>query len=419
MTGARRGGSDVSVDLGENTVPESYSFSGDIASLAGPDGGHFLGSGDPNVVVGFDSTGTHNIGRDTPLNDDGTSAEQQSGSTYHIGVGTGTITPGEQHSDTFNGYAAGFVQQAGGGAPDTLLNTSPSDVKVSLDAATNTMTASVHVGDGAILPNPRYNLEFGGQGHSAFIDDAIFAAFEKPGASSIEETVLVPQTVTLFEGTRWEYQFTTYKPEDETYVPDIQSYFVSADAINANAVLFPGQTVNGVQKRAFCQTCDYIKWGAWGTRASYQNHDGQQVTDDVHLGWWIAGDVVSSSDMPTRGSASYAGDAIGTVASKQQDGSWNQYVATGDMDMKWYFAARSGTLNIRNFDNKNLSGVMFAPGKANFDGPLVGPSGIIGTASGSFVGSPGFKQAPAGVIGNFGVGNAAWKANGIFGGVRQ
>jgi len=96
-------------------------------------------------------------------------------------------------------------------------------------------------------------------------------------------------------------------------------------------------------------------------------------------------------------------------------------VATGDMNMKWHFAARSGTLHINNFDGKNLSGLMVAPGRVNFDGPLGNAgAGILGTASGSFVGSNGYRTAPKGVIGNFGVGNLQnWKANGIFGGTQQ
>ncbi len=70
ITGARRGGSIV---LGPNdSASQTYSFSGDIASLAGPDSdgtlSHFMGSDNPNIVIGADSTGSHDIFRDTPLN---------------------------------------------------------------------------------------------------------------------------------------------------------------------------------------------------------------------------------------------------------------------------------------------------------------------------------------------------------------
>jgi len=264
------------------------------------------------------------------------------------------------------------------------------------------MAASLHVGSGALLPNPRYNLEFGGEGPSAFIDDGIFAAFENPGESGIKEDE--------------RYGFLNLKKRTHTYDGDnlgVQAYIASANAINANAVLFPKENPTDEQKEAFCQNCDFIKWGTWGARLDYQNYNQQNVTEDVHLGWWIAGEVVSPSDMPTKGTATYAGDAIGNVASKS-GGVWDQYVATGDMSMNWNFGLRSGLLKIENFDNKNFSGIMVAPGKVEFGGALAG-SGVAGTATGAFVGTnPG--NAPGGVIGNFGVGNSSWKATGIFGG---
>ena len=98
LSGSRRGGADVD---------DAYSFSGDIASLAGPDKSHFLGKNSPNLVVGFDSTGNHNIGLDTPLNPiegENDTVQNQAGSTYHIGVGTGTQVPGSQDGGTFTGY---------------------------------------------------------------------------------------------------------------------------------------------------------------------------------------------------------------------------------------------------------------------------------------------------------------------------
>ncbi len=84
ITGFRRGGSIV-LGPNESSTQQTYSFSGDVASLAGPNGSHFLGSQNPNIVIGADSTGNgHNIFRDTPLNpisgDNGNSRpEQQSG----------------------------------------------------------------------------------------------------------------------------------------------------------------------------------------------------------------------------------------------------------------------------------------------------------------------------------------------------
>ena len=73
LVGARRGGSGVDITNFDCTGSEcgthrdQIAFTGDIATLAGPDGSHFLGTQNPNIVIGFNSTGTHNIGRDIPL----------------------------------------------------------------------------------------------------------------------------------------------------------------------------------------------------------------------------------------------------------------------------------------------------------------------------------------------------------------
>ena len=72
LVGQRRGGSHIGVPIissisncdGEclvNEVPpraqEAYAFSGNVATLGGPDGSHFLGDENPNFAIGFDSTG--------------------------------------------------------------------------------------------------------------------------------------------------------------------------------------------------------------------------------------------------------------------------------------------------------------------------------------------------------------------------
>ena len=424
LVGMRRGGSHVAL-----TPPcegaecasqrQSLAFTGDITTLAGPDGSsHFMGTQNPNIIIGFDSTEeNHNIGRDIPLdpiagfNDN---VENQSGATYHIGVGTGTLAVGPQSDGAFKGYAAGLAEQAGGGTPAILVNTSPNNVTVSLDAATNTMAATLNLGDG-ILQNPKYHLEFGGEGRSAFIGDNTFAAIEAESGSTVSQQYVVSKRTFPFFEVR----------TDVDDHPDVQSYMASADAINANAVLFgTNADTHEPNKTAFCNQCAFMKWGAWGTRISYENHAGQDVTKDVQLGWWIAGDVVSNSDIPTdkNKTASYAGDVIGNVNNNGQ-----QYVATGGLDMFWNFGNRSGTLAINKFDTSvnNGQGLDFfgpiarVPGSESspnrFAGVL-GGSGVIGAANGSFVGSTGRGTTPQGVIGNFGVTGNHYQATGIFGG---
>ena len=120
--------------------------------------------------------------------------------------------------------------------------------------------------------------------------------------------------------------------------------------------------------------------GKWGAPHPI-DVNGEPITNDVHprlVG--SAGDVANKDQIPTTGSATYKGDAIGTVASNGK-----QYVATGDMNMNWSFQKRLGILAISNFDNKSFSGNMAAPGKVQFSGIVAG-SNVIGTATGAFVG---------------------------------
>jgi hypothetical protein len=424
VTGFRRGGS-VVLGSGEDPSSQTYSFSGDIASLAGPDQdgnlSYFMGSQNPNIVIGADSTGTHNIFRDTPLdpaaNND--TVEEQSSATYHVGIGQATDRQPAQTSGTMTGYAAGFGQHPDSSQPDFVANFSPSDVTLSFDATTNTMTGSFKVGqidlssptivkavltqDLNQLLNPRFNLGFGGPGRSAFIDDQDFAAIESGGSS-------VSQNYVVFHRGPFGIPIPKVKSFTDNN-PVVEGFLVSSDAIKADAVLFGTNPDTGApNKHAFCNDCAFMKWGAWGARVDYQQQNGQVATADVPLGWWIAGDVVAKKDLPTTGKAWYAGDAIGNVVNNG-----TQYTATGNMNMCWNFGKRSGQLTISNFDNRSFSGTMFAPGQVAFSGGLAG-SGLAGAANGSFVGSPGHGQTPQGVIGNFGVAGSNYQATGIFGG---
>ena len=54
--------------------------------------------------------------------------------------------------------------------------------------------------------------------------------------------------------------------------------------------------------------------GALGARASISaTPTARNYTDNIHLGWWVAGDVIDQSDLPTDMTASYEGHSIGNV----------------------------------------------------------------------------------------------------------
>ena len=74
-------------------------------------GDHFLGTENPNIVIGFDTTGSHNVGQDIPLDPGSRPVEEQSGSTYHVGIGrNGWQQPTQTLIGSYSGYATGMVQ---------------------------------------------------------------------------------------------------------------------------------------------------------------------------------------------------------------------------------------------------------------------------------------------------------------------
>ena len=293
LTGVRRGGSHVSQPCEGDCAPsrESYAFTGDIASLEGPDGAHFMGTDNPNVVVGLDSTGTHNIGRDAPLNPDSTPMENQVGATYHVGVGGNPTTPTQSLQGEKQGYAAGMVESkvpTGTTFVNPVASTSSDDLKLEFDQTTNTLQAGITVHDvqNGDRATESYTFGFGDDlsnpdapgGRSAYIDDQRYAAIED-GTSQVSNYSN-------------NYAANNYQPPQ--LVPyeysNATSYFVSGDQLGVTKY-FPetfGPTEEGANPPPFCTDCEFIEWGAWGSRVEFGN-DAQnpQYVDEVHLGWWL------------------------------------------------------------------------------------------------------------------------------------
>ena len=177
---------------------------------------------------------------------------------------------------------------------------------------------------------------------------------------------------------------------------------------------------------AFCSNCDFIKWGWWGTqvRAVDPNDTSEDPAEirraGVHLGTWVAGDIADPAELPTAGSATYEGHAVGTVIADTVDGP-AQYVAGGDMDMTWNFGTRDGRVDISDFDGRNFGanvqdpfldeGSGFDAETSSFTGQV---DGLNGTINGAFA-TDGVTPE-AGVMGNFGVEDLGWSATGIFAG---
>lgn len=93
-------------------------------------------------------------------------------------------------------------------------------------------------------------------------------------------------------------------------------------------------------------------------------------------------------------------------------GSTAQYVAVGEMQMTYDFAERAGSLEINNFDGRDMSGTMFgSPGVNGFSGDLSG-LGLEGSTSGAFARGP--ANVAQGVLGSFDVTGPGYNAVGSF-----
>jgi len=263
-----------------------------------------------------------------------------------------------------------------------------------------------------------YTLTFGGDGRAAYIDDQHYAAIESPQGTWVTRSYDQSGAPVNYDNA------------------SATSYLASGDQLGVTKFFPQTFGVNGDGSApAFCANCDFLKWGAWGTRVGFGNTGSSQYVDNIHSGWFVAGDVVQDTVgmLPTTGSASYAGNTIGTVANSLGQTPIT-YTATGNMNMAWDFGRRSGTFNVSNFDTSvapqglNFGGTMNMPGVPSgglnqFAGDLggAGPTNIgalSGNANGSFVGSPGSGLAPNGVIGNWNIANDTgyYKATGIFAG---
>jgi hypothetical protein len=111
------------------------------------------------------------------------------------------------------------------------------------------------------------------------------------------------------------------------------------------------------------------------------NNSNVTQTNNLHMGTWVAGPVVSQSEMPTTGSASYAGHAVGTVINGNA-----RYLAAGNFNANFNFASRSGNMSITNFDGLTMSGTVASTNGRDYSSTLdiTGKADLAGRAQGSF-----------------------------------
>ncbi len=165
------------------------------------------------------------------------------------------------------------------------------------------------------------------RGRGAFIDDNLFG-----GREGINEPPGVdPQTqVSTVNGA----------PARRTGQAFATSKLVNAEG--AILALDPGAT--------FC-VCEYTRWGAWSVDSYRTNADTTEERDRAHLMLWVAGRKSKSVDIPTVGTATYAGYMAGTIRNMG-----NEYLAGSNFS----YSANFGSPAASTMSVTDLDGVAYA-----------------------------------------------------------
>ncbi|MGN6768217.1 MAG: FecR domain-containing protein [Rhizobiaceae bacterium] len=381
--------------------PSSVLF-GQAATLT-VGGAGFFGTNGQNFVVSDDAPGQPGHFFDSPSD---SFASGTGFSTIHVGNLTGEVAnPTRSLSGTYQGFAAGVIENASTGVPIFGTSSDPSEMAIAFDPARKSLGGSITV-DAQYYDNPgTMTVAFGDgingntqNGASAYIDSNTFAATANPNATGTHVSPVDSSTV-------------NYQRDGQT----AGTYFVSGTSANL--------TTLGVSTDHLCTSCDFLKWGWWGTQVQTADPTDPSVEGgrfSVHLGTWVAGDIANDADIANsdlaNATGTFKGMAVGNVVSGGAS-----YVAAGNMDMTYNFGERSGELNISNFDGRSFGGTMNGSvgGQATFHGDLSGSPGFVGgSANGAFVNNG--SDVAAGAIGNFEVGTSEgdWRANGVFAGGR-
>jgi len=138
-----------------------------------------------------------------------------------------------------------------------------------------------------------------------------------------------------------------------------------------------------------CQ-CDYTRWGFWLIDST--DSTASPTSHETILGTWVAGRPVGSiSDVPTTGTATYAGHVIANINSAG--------FAAGGFSNTVNFGTRTGAVSVTNLDSTNYTGnvSLNTADPRNFGGTLAGSTGGRSMAlQGSFFQG---KTSPVGEMG--------------------
>ncbi|MET4698718.1 hypothetical protein ABIE65_001740 [Constrictibacter sp. MBR-5] len=255
-------------------------------------------------------------------------------------------SPGTRTTDTIEGYGTSLrFTYDGTGDPIALLSNSTDLEGVIVAAGSPTPTLTIersvegdHI-DADLRLDRLYEFGKGRSVNSLFFDDDTFAAIISPNGPG--GTPGGPVTV-----------------------------MVTHDLL---------QAPQGVDETKLC-SCSFLTWGYWAADvpgASSSETPGQR--DLVALGTWVAGKLPTAADIPTTGTASYAGHAVGSVVDNGQF-----RMATGSMTANFDFGTRSGSMHINDFDNRDYTGSASAVTNRMSINVISSDGNVSGNVVGSF-----------------------------------
>ena len=286
----------------------------------------------------------HPDGRFSDHDEDFAEARADLSESVPLSQGTG------RGARTWNGYAAGLIETAIGG--DLLgvyslsnANDAPGDVTVAteglagLGAVFNLVgseddfspptTVELHFGRG---PDQRQRLPAGyahvSGSRGTYVDDTAFAAVSTQIRAAATDDV--PSTPMIFVDGE------LIPPEDFA-----RTWMVSNAAAPAEGLLDPGVS--------YCD-CPAARFGWWGGLSFDADED---ELDFIFPGTFVVGDLPEIADIPSEGTASYAGHAAAAIHDADAGA---VYAAVGRFEQDWDFALRGGFVRIPDLDRRRRAG---------------------------------------------------------------
>jgi hypothetical protein len=441
MSAVVRGTRDVT---GTNQSPDR--ISANLGSEVDGQGRAFFGSTGPNTFL-LTEQGFESNGRRVSTNDSGVvNSFYGRGQEFRITDGYSRDTRpipsefanGSRTTRTMNGYASGYGALTQGTSTSLVVTTGlaqpgtfdtsisqfvgdPTRMAVTTNATTNRVSGSMtldsqNISTGLAGSNPfvRFQLLYGSQtpdafrARSAFVNDQVWAALDQrltadavAGSRVAFGNSTTPNPVN-FQSTDGGIDPTTNLPNagDQLYM-----------FTHAAAPVAQGLMPSGV---AIC-ACDFMSWGWWGGEVRFQVAGvsaNQRLR--IHLGQFVVGVLPLASVIPTTGTATYNGHAIGTVASGTT--AISQYLAGGGYSKSWNFATRTGTVSLNQFDGVSYTTAVSASASNPRDwggsqSQSGAASGRVLFTRGSFFSSP--TDPVKGSGGEFSISGTGYSARGV------